>query len=350
MTQSALTPTALSHSAPLLSAPTSVLITGGAPAGGLSSFAEALRAGFQALGIPAQVIPPRHLIHHWRDLRNPRVLKILSTTALFAAPFCRRSICVAHGFPRADAQGWIKLIGIAASFHLACRTSHLAAVSHYAAVHLRTIFGLRVDAVIHNPLHSVFLDRDNTPATPRNCITYVGRLHPCKRLDAIFPALRALVDETPGLHACIIGDGPLRNALQAAAAGHPRIRFTGPLSREEVRAWLRRTRVFVSACETEALGIAYLEALSQGCVVAMPAAGGGLEIAPQLIGTAIRLLPLSLQRTEVLAALREALSHQATPPALDAYRAASVAAEYLQLDQQLSLQPFVATPAVAVHG
>jgi glycosyltransferase involved in cell wall biosynthesis len=331
------------------SPPVKVLITGGAPAGGLSSFAEALRAGFLALGIPAEVIPPRRIFSRWRDLRDPDVLKILSTTAVFAAPLARRAICVAHGFPRADAQGWLKLAGIVASYKLANRFAQLAAVSHYAAVHLRAVFGLRVDAVIHNPLDELFFEGAGTGKHARDCVTFVGRLHPTKRLDRIFPAICALVEETPGLRATIAGGGSLRAEMEAQAGGDPRIEFTGPLPPERVRAQLRRTRVFVSGCETEALGIAYLEALSQGCVVAMPACGGGLEIAPGEIGRSIHLLPLPLESGSVLSVLRQALSAPGCQATLDGYQAAAIAQRYLELDGRQAHPVFGASRA-EVHG
>jgi glycosyltransferase involved in cell wall biosynthesis len=330
--------------------PSRALISGGAPAGGLSSFAEGLRAGFQALGIPAEVVAPGRIFTRWRDLRDPDVLKILSTSAVFTAPFARRSICVAHGFPRADVHGWIRLVGIVLSLKLANRFSQLTTVSNYSAVHLQTVFDLRVDAVIHNPLHALFQEGAGAETQPRDCITYVGRLHPAKRLDRIFPAICSLVEETPGLRACIIGDGPLRDALEAEAHGNPRVQFTGPLPAAEVRAWLRRTRVFVSGCETEALGIAYLEALSQGCVVAMPACGGGLEIAPGEIGRSIRLLPLPLDHGAVLSALRVALSAQGSPLALAAYQATAIAMRYLEVDHRLSSQSGVTACSAALHG
>lgn len=311
--------------------PSKVLISGGRPAGGLSSFAESLREGFHALGVPAEVVPPGKIILRWRELRDPEVLKILSTSAVFAAPFARRTLSVAHGFPRADVQGWVRLAGIIASYKLANRCSRLVAVSHYAAAHLRAIFNLRVDAVIHNPLHAVFFD--STPsAEARNLVTYVGRLHPAKNLDRIVPAICQLLGESPKLRACIIGEGELRGALEAMAAGHPRIEFTGALPREEVRARLRRTRVFVSACETEALGIAYLEALSQGCTVVMPACGGGVEIAPGEIGRSVRLLPLPCNSHDILDQLRQALASDHTPVLPDNFRASSVAQRYLDAD------------------
>lgn len=330
--------------------PARVLITGGDLEGGLSSFAEGLREGLLELGIAVEIVSPGRLLMRWRDLRDPDVLKILSTGAVFAVPFARRSICVAHGFPRADAQGWIKLLAILLSLKLADRCSQLVAVSNYVAVHLRTIFDLRVAAVIPNPLRGLFRQSDGTNAPTRDCLTYVGRLHPAKRLDRIFPAICALVEETPGLRGCIIGDGALRDSLQSQARKNPRIQFHGPLAPQHVREWLQRTRVFVSGCETEALGIAYLEALSQGCVVAMPACGGGLEIAPAQIGGSIRLLPLSLDHNEVMAVLREALSAPACTATLAGFEPSSIALRYLEADRRGLQRAEIAAPASSPQG
>lgn len=319
--------------------PSRILITGGREIGGVASFAEGLRAGFSEFGIPVEIVPPLQVFTRWREMRDPRVLKILSTTAVFAAPLARRAICVAHGFPRADVQGWIKLLAIFASYKLAGARSQLTAVSHYAAVHLRSIFNLRVDAVIHNPLNELFFEARDGEEPARDSITYVGRLHPCKGLDRIIPALSALLGERPDLRACIIGDGELRPALEAAAAGNPRIEFTGRLPQLEVRARLRRSKVFVSGCETEALGICYLEALSQGCAVVMPACGGGVEIAPELIGSGIHLFSASSANESIDNALRKALSATPKTVSLEGFSPRAAAQAYLAVDGRLNVHP-----------
>ncbi|MGD0097471.1 MAG: glycosyltransferase family 4 protein [Terracidiphilus sp.] len=311
--------------------PSKVLITGGHQTGGVASFAEALREGFVDLGIAAEVVPSSYILSHWHDLRDPDVLKVLSTTAVFAAPFSKRTICVAHGCPRPGMQGWIRALGIVASYKLAKWNARLVAVSHYSALHLRTIYNLRVDAVIHNPLDDLFLEAGGDEGARRDCITFAGRLHPSKRLDQVFPAIRALLHENPPLRAAIVGDGELRPTLEAAAGRDPRIEFAGEISRSEVRKWLRRTRVFVSGCEVEALGIAYLEALSQGCAVVMPASGGGLEIAPELIGSAIHLYS-GAGSEPVVRALRRALAALPTRISLSAYSARAAAKAYLAAD------------------
>ena len=316
-------------------APSKVLITGGHEVGGLSMFAEGLREGFAELSIPAEIIPPASILSHWRDLRDPGVLKILSTTAVFAAPLARRAICVAHALPRPDVQGWLKTLGVLASFKLANLSSgcRLTAVSEYVATHLRAICSLRIDAVIHNPLRSAFCEPWQS-TEPRNYLTYVGRLVPAKNLHRMLPAMQQLLDDSPELRVCIIGSGPQLQQLQAAVQGEPRIEFVGALDALGVRKYLRKTRVFVSGCETEAFGLAYVEALSQGCAVAMPASGGGLEIAPAAIGTKIHLLPLSFHGADVLDVLWRAVKSTSSSVPLAGYAPKAVAAAYLKCDSQ----------------
>jgi len=316
--------------------PERVLISGGREVGGLGSFAAALTAGFLALNIPAEIIPPGSVVRRWRDLRDPRVLKILSTSAAFAAPVARRTICMAHGFPRADAQGWLKTLAVVGTHKLANAASgvQLVAVSHYAAVHLRTIFNLKIDAVIHNPLAATFLEPWKSEQEERRYVTYVGRLIAAKNLHRLLPPMRALLNENPELRVCLIGSGNHRGELEAMVGGDNRFEFAGERRPEFVRSQLRRTRLFISGCETEALGLAYLEALSQGCVVAMPACGGGLEIAPDEAGRSVHFVPLSFEPAEVLATLRRALRCQPGAVDLSGYSGEAVAREYLKIDAQ----------------
>jgi len=328
------------------SAPQKVLLSGGKQAGGIESFARALQLGFTELGIEAEVISPREVFRRPRQLRDPQVLKILSTTAVFAAPLARRAVSMAHGFPCAANQGWPRTLGVLASYKLATRSagSQLVVVSDYSALHLRSIFNLRVDAVIRNPMLPLFSE-PHDPSVQREAITYVGRLHEAKNVHKLLPAIRDVLDQHPGLSAWIIGDGAQRSMLQALVSDDPRITFPGALSPLAVRDRLRRTRVFVSANPTEPFGIVYLEALSQGCVVAMPASGGGLEIAPDQIGKSICLFPSSIERAEVAATIELALRQTPAPPSLRAYSATAVAKAYLSRDAHFSSRGIFEAPS-----
>ncbi len=313
--------------------PSQVLITGGHEIGGVASFAEGLRVGFTELGIPVSVVSPSEIFSHWRDLHDPQILKILSTTAIYAAPFARRALCMAHGVPLASAQGWCKMIAILASHKLANLFSgiQVVAVSHYTAAVLRGVFNTRCDAVIHNPLKPLYLQSDAPPGE-RCYVTYVGRLIAAKNLHRMIPAIRDLLDEVPDLRACIVGEGKMRAKLEAMVNGDSRFEFKGTPDDATVRNLLLRTRVFVSGHELEGFGITYLEAMSQGCIVAMPAAGGGLEIASDKVGKSVQLLPLSWNREGVLAALRRALQESWTPIATESYTSRAIANLYLQVD------------------
>jgi glycosyltransferase involved in cell wall biosynthesis len=313
-----------------------VLITGGHEVGGVASFAEGLRAGFSELGIHVEIIRPSRILSHWRELRNPRVLKILSTTAVFAAPFARRAICMAHGVPRADCQGWGRVLLIVGSYKLANLSpgALLVSVSHYTAATLRALFNVRTDAVVHNPAKALYLEPCATGTQDRCHVTYVGRLVGAKNLHRILPAVRDLLDEKPGLRMAIVGDGEQRAELEAIVDHDPRFEFIGSPDDNTVRDLLRRTRIFVSGNEVEGFGIAYLEAMTQGCIVVMPASGGGLEIAPEAVGRSVLLMPLSWDRRQIHQVLRRALDQSWTPIATAPFTSAAAAESFLLADSQ----------------
>src|SRR5260370_7189878 len=131
-----------------------ILITGGREIGGITSFAEGLAQGFTALGIPTEIVPPSRILSHWRELRDARVLKVLSTTAVYAAPFARRAICMAHGIPRANRRGGLRMLGILATWKLAnvCSGTQLVSVSMYTAVHPQPPSNPRTASFLLNPV------------------------------------------------------------------------------------------------------------------------------------------------------------------------------------------------------
>jgi glycosyltransferase involved in cell wall biosynthesis len=179
-------------------------------------------------------------------------------------------------------------------------------------------------------------------------VTYVGRLSAAKNLHRILPAVRDLLDETPGLRMCIIGEGEQRAQLEAMVGGDPRFEFKGAPDDLIVRDWLRRTRVFVSGNVAEGFGITYLEALTQGCIVVMPASGGGLEISPENIGHSVQLLPLSLERGEVFATLRRALAETPRPVRTASFTAKAAVSSYLKADARFSFEGRAAHSLIGV--
>lgn len=107
-------------------------------------------------------------------------------------------------------------------------------------------------------------------------VLFVGRLVPYKGVDVLLEALT-------GLNACglIVGDGPLRTALEARAreldlAG--RVRFLGSVASDELAAVYRACNVFVlpSVTRQEAFGVVQLEAMAAGKPVVSTDVGTGV--------------------------------------------------------------------------
>ena len=161
-------------------------------------------------------------------------------------------------------------------------------------------------------------------------------LEPVKNVHRLLPAIRDVLDDYSDLRACIAGNGSQQTLLRNMAGSDGRIEFTGWIDSFEVRERLRRTAVFISGTPTEALGIAYVEALSQGCAVTMPASGGSLELALETIGSGVQLFSLDLERSSVVSALRKALSHPPAPFPVERFAPSAIALRFLEADTRFS--------------
>lgn len=310
-----------------------VILSGGREVGGLQSFATNVAAGFAALGIEAEVVgKPLDMLRKWKDLRDPAVLKIFSTWAIFLCPLARNAIGVAHGFPRIDAQGTLKFLAILASFKLAQRHAKLVAVSAYVQRHLAGLFNIQSSAAIHNPLPPCWAAQP-VRDEPRKLITYVGRLHPVKRVDEFLPSVIDLLDTDPTLEAMIIGSGECGTALKRIANGHPRVHFHASMSSSEVISVLGRSKVFFSGCDTEAFGISLLEAVVSGCNLVTTASGGFVEVMIDEINKTTFLLPPNFSRDECRAALAKALAAPGAWLPAAPFLPESIARQYLEVSR-----------------
>lgn len=101
----------------------------------------------------------------------------------------------------------------------------------------------------------------------------VARLTPVKGVDVAIKALHTI----PDAHLIVIGDGPERPAL-AAAAPKGRVTFTGQLSHEDVLRYLRAADIYVLSSRTEGLSHTLLEALAVGTPSVASRVGGNPEV------------------------------------------------------------------------
>lgn len=115
---------------------------------------------------------------------------------------------------------------------------------------------------------------DPLPGVGHPRVLFAGRLAPQKRpLDAV--AAHALLPDD--VHLVVVGDGPLRAEVEAAAAASPardRVHVVGLVPHDQVPAHLRAADAFVLPSQYEELGSALVEAMAAGLPVVANRVGG----------------------------------------------------------------------------
>jgi glycosyltransferase involved in cell wall biosynthesis len=113
----------------------------------------------------------------------------------------------------------------------------------------------------------------------------VAHLVSRKRHGDVLRALAVLGQRHPTLRYVVIGDGPMRVALEGLASRLgvlDRVDFLGQLDPEEALERARRCTLFVMPSTDEAFGVAYVEAMAGG----LPAIGCRGEPGPEEIAAA----------------------------------------------------------------
>ena len=166
-----------------------------------------------------------------------------------------------HGPDEFDAPGAIDLGGKIAD------AAFVAAISSYGRSQLMRWSKpeeWRKIAVVRCGVDQAFLDAATDP--PDNAtLCCVARLGPQKGLHILIDAVAQVVPERPDLRVVIVGDGPLRGALetQAATLGvSSNISFVGMASGDAVRQHLLAARAFVLPSFAEGLPVVLMEALA----------------------------------------------------------------------------------------
>jgi glycosyltransferase involved in cell wall biosynthesis len=115
----------------------------------------------------------------------------------------------------------------------------------------------------------------NLPPSRCRTVLYVGRLATEKGVNVLLEAWRAL--GTTSLELLVIGEGPLRTALDRMAP--PGITFMGWLPPDKVRSWMLRSRALVfPSVSYEGQPMTVLEALAAGLPVLASRHGGNVEL------------------------------------------------------------------------
>ena len=161
-------------------------------------------------------------------------------------------------------------------------TSVFVAVSEDAAKVARDLERVpaRKIRVIHNGIDvDRYEVREARPIQAMARAVTVGRLDPVKDHSTLLRAVRLVVDKNPAFQMDIVGDGPLRPALEAQChalglAGH--VHFLG--YHEQVAPFLAAAGFFVLSSVSEGVSLALLEAMASGLPAVATDVGGNREV------------------------------------------------------------------------
>jgi alpha-1,6-mannosyltransferase len=108
----------------------------------------------------------------------------------------------------------------------------------------------------------------------------VGRFHPEKRHATIIEGFARARAVNPGLALAVIGDGPIRPSIEAAAARVGGVVLTGAITdRDRLARHYASADILVHGSAAETYGLVVAEAIVSGLPVVTPDAGGAADLA-----------------------------------------------------------------------
>jgi len=173
------------------------------------------------------------------------------------------------GVGRAAAWRWLRRVHAAAGRTLAPSRPALEDLRTHGVprVHL---WPRGVDGERFSPRHRSEELRRALAPNGELLVGYVGRLAPEKHLELLEP-----VSRMPGVRVVIVGDGPIRKALEHRM---PDATFRGELRGAELSAAYASLDLFVHTGAYETFCQSVQEALAAGVPAVAPAAGGPLDL------------------------------------------------------------------------
>src|SRR5919108_5231033 len=141
-----------------------------------------------------------------------------------------------------------------------------------------SVLGRGVDSELFSPQRRSARLRHIWHASDNDLVLlYVGRVAGEKNLQLAVEAYRAMKQRRAAVKFVIVGDGPLRGALQSK---HPDLVFCGVQTGKKLAEHYASADVFLFPSETETFGNVTLEAMASGlAVVAYDYAAAGMHIA-----------------------------------------------------------------------
>src|ERR1017187_1133459 len=134
-----------------------------------------------------------------------------------------------------------------------------------------------IDTNYFDPRGNINFDR----SVEGNMIFTVCHHNYNKKLDRLLDSFRIVVEQYPYWKLIIGGNGPETNNLKSRAIKlnlRDKVVFTGFLTKEHVRLYMKYASMFVLPSDTETFGVVVIEAMAMGLPVVATASGGPEDI------------------------------------------------------------------------
>lgn len=238
----------------------------------------------------------------WRELTALRPHVVLSATpsaygvlGMAVAQATGAGFCVGHhtqleelaGLYWESAFGRVSRVALSLWDGLVRRAGATVLVHNAELVETMRAAGVGDVRLVGTPTRKEFLDRPPAPFSDTvRRVSFIGRLAPEKRVEEVV----AVAEAMPELAVRIVGDGPLRPEVEAAAARLPNLDAVPWVERGEVGAELDDTDLLVLPSAYETFGTAALEAMARGRI-AVVSARCGIGLWPELAPGLVRMDP-----------------------------------------------------------
>ena len=227
----------------------------------------------------AQIMALRRILRHQRiDLIHAHWLVPQGLSVAIAGLLVRRMpplVCTSHGGDLLGLNGWLLtrikqwIIRRSSRLTVVSNTMRTCALSLGAKPEQLHTISMGVDA------QTLFTPDSSTERADRELL-FVGRLVEKKGIPFLLDAMPEIIRRQPGVHLCVVGDGPMQDALKQQVVrlgiAHA-VTFRASLPNADLPDLYRRATVFVapsiitSQGDQEGLGLVLVEALACECAV-----------------------------------------------------------------------------------
>lgn len=163
-------------------------------------------------------------------------------------------------------------------------------------------------SVMPNSVSDIFLQTVVKTADPTKfCFLHISNLNTHKQVDVILTAFAARFREKSDVSLTIAGGGPDLEALKQLAQEldiSKQTRFTGMLSRDQVRTEMANSDAFLLSSRAETFGVVLIEAMAMGLPVVATRCGGPEDIVEDSTGLLVNVADIDAYG-DAMVAIRE---------------------------------------------